>query len=208
MIVLAVDTCLGACSAALAAEGGTIAFRSEPMTRGHQERLAPMVGELMAAAAVAFSQVDRIGVTVGPGSFTGLRVGVAFAKGLALALGRPCAAVGTLEALAASVEGDWPRAAVIDAGRGRLYLQLFAVAGVPSAPRILAIDEAAHRLPPTPLTLIGPGARLLAPFVAGARIESLAAPEIGAVARLALRDDFAPPVPLYLRPADAVAKTR
>ena len=102
MLTLALDTCLAACSAALDRDGQTVGWISEPMARGHQERLAPMVRDLMADCGVAFGDLDRIGVTVGPGSFTGLRVGLAFAKGLALALNRPCVGVGALEALAAS----------------------------------------------------------------------------------------------------------
>ena len=104
MILLALDTCLGACSAAIVDGAQVVASVSEPMTRGHQERLAPMARDLMAEGGLAFTRLDRIGVTIGPGSFTGLRVGLAFAKGLALALDRPCVGVGTLEALAASVE--------------------------------------------------------------------------------------------------------
>ena len=84
-----------------------------------------MVRDMMRDAGAAFGELDRIGVTIGPGSFTGLRVGLAFGKGLALALDRPCVGVGTLEALAGSVEIDGVKAAVIDAGRGNLYLQIF-----------------------------------------------------------------------------------
>ena len=124
-LVLALDTCLGACSVALVRGERTLAALSEPMTRGHQERLAPMVRELMTGAAAPFSALDRIGVTVGPGSFTGLRVGLAFAKGLGLALGRPVVGVGVLHALAQAAAPAGSCAAVIDAGRGRFYLQLF-----------------------------------------------------------------------------------
>ena len=82
MIVLALDTCLFACSAAVVRGGELLARRIDPMARGHQERLAPLVQEVMAQAGLDFEALDRIGVTVGPGSFTGLRVGLAFAKGL------------------------------------------------------------------------------------------------------------------------------
>src|ERR1022692_188674 len=95
------------------------------MTRGHQERLAPAVRDLMAAARVSFGDLDRIGVTVGPGSFTGLRGGLAFPQGLALAPGRACVGVGTLEALAAGAGATGRVAAVIDAGRGCVYVQAF-----------------------------------------------------------------------------------
>ena len=89
MIILALDTALDACSAAVLDGGRVLAARSEPMARGHQERLAPLVAEVMAEAGSASTGLDRIGVTVGPGSFTGLRVGLAFAKGLGVALDRP-----------------------------------------------------------------------------------------------------------------------
>ena len=123
MIVLALDTTLAACSVAVVEDGRVLAARSEPMLRGHQERLAPLVAEAMAEAGVGFAALDRVGVTVGPGSFTGLRVGLAFAKGLSVALSIPCVGVGTLEALAASdarVGGkEGFIAAVIDARRDR-----------------------------------------------------------------------------------------
>ena len=89
MLILALDTALETCSAALVRGGRVLAARSEPMARGHQERIAPLVDELAREAGIAFAEVDRIGVTCGPGSFTGLRVGLAFAKGLGFALGRP-----------------------------------------------------------------------------------------------------------------------
>jgi tRNA threonylcarbamoyladenosine biosynthesis protein TsaB len=86
------------------------AARSEPMTRGHQERIAVLAREVMAEAGMKFVDLTRIAVTVGPGSFTGLRVGLSFAKGLATALSIPCVGVNTLEALAASAErpASWP----------------------------------------------------------------------------------------------------
>ncbi len=118
MIVLAIDTCLEACSAALL-EGDTVrATQSLPMARGHQEALAPLVQRLAAQAGLAFQDLDRIGVTVGPGSFTGLRVGLAFAKGLGAALDRPVVGVGALAALAEPHEGLVFSA--IDARRGQV----------------------------------------------------------------------------------------
>ena len=102
MALLVIDTCLAACQVGVFKAGRLVFGLSEPMERGHQERLAPMAAEVMAAAKLAFADLTKIAVTVGPGSFTGLRVGLAFAKTMALALGRPCVGVGTLEALALS----------------------------------------------------------------------------------------------------------
>jgi tRNA threonylcarbamoyladenosine biosynthesis protein TsaB len=211
LIVLALDTCLAACSVALMRDGETLGVLSEPTARGHQERLAPMTRDLMAGAGLEFPALDRIGVTVGPGSFTGLRVGLAFAKGLAFALRRPCVGVGTLEALAASLEADGPKAAVIDAGRGRVYLQLFDGPASLSGPDILTVETAAARLFEVfasfaDVALTGPGAELLAGALPGAAVRPLPAPDPRAVARLAAAAPLSPPRPLYLRPPDATAK--
>ncbi len=208
MIVLAIDTTLGACSAAVLNGGVVLASASEPMQRGHQERLAPLVAETMAAAGLSFGDLDRIGVTVGPGSFTGLRVGLAFAKGLALALDIPCVGVGALEALAASHTGEGLTAAVVDAGRGQIYLQLFDAGMARGAPEVAAVEDAPQRVlrlaEDAPLTLVGSAAGL-ADQLPGARFVLLTAPDPVAVARLAAARpaSAAPPQPLYLRAPDA-----
>ncbi len=209
MIVLAIDTCLAACSAAVADGERVLASASEPMERGHQERLGPLVRETMLAAGVAFDRLDRIGVTVGPGSFTGLRVGLSFAKGLGFALGRPVAGIGTLEALAASADRGGLRIVAVDAKRGQLWIQAFNEGEPLMAPDALEPGEAAARVAELwsggAATLIGSGAGLLGEAAPGARVETLAAPDPAAVARLAQarRDPIAPPRPLYLRAPDA-----
>jgi len=207
MIVLAIDTCLDACQAAVWRDGAVLAARSEPMRRGHQERLAPMVEETMQGAALAFAAIDRVGVTVGPGSFTGLRVGLAFAKGLGLALDRPVVGVGGLAALAEGLGGFV--ASVIDAKRGQAYLQAFADSRALMAPDVLPVETAAARL--TELwsggvaSLVGPGAALLAGVIAGARTIDRPAPDPASIAAIAARagPPFPPPRPLYLRAPDA-----
>lgn len=208
MIVLAIDTTLGACSAAVMDGCVILASVSEPMQRGHQERLAPLVAETMTAAGLGFGELDRIGVTVGPGSFTGLRVGLAFAKGLALALDIPCVGVGGLEALAASRPGEGVTAAVVDAGRGQIYLQLFDAGVARGAPEVAAVEEAPERIRRLagdgPLILLG-SAAALAERMTGASFVLLTAPDPVAVARLAAAAPApaAPPQPLYLRAPDA-----
>ena len=97
---LIIDTCLAVCQAAVVRGEAIVASASEPMERGHQERLALMVAEVVAAAGVSFAEIARIAVTVGPGSFTGLRVGVAFAKGLRLATGAALRRVARLNHIA------------------------------------------------------------------------------------------------------------
>ena len=205
--VLALDTCLSACSAAVWEDGRALAAVSEAMSRGHQERLAGLIAEAMESAGTSFSALDRIGVTVGPGSFTGLRVGLAFAKGLALALDAPCIGVGTLEALAEA--GAGLSVACIDARRGQVYLQAFVDGRAVMAPDVLAAETAAARLAELwsggPVVVSGSGAPLVAGVLPHARIEPEAVPDPLVVARLAAgaRPPFAPPRPLYLRAPDA-----
>ena len=209
MNILAVDTCLDACSVAVCSDDAALAVLSETMSRGHQERLAPMAAEAMTRAGLAFAKLDRIAVTVGPGSFTGLRVGLAFAKGLALALGVPCVGVGVLEAMALGVAPNGFVAAAIDAKRGQIYLQVFVDGHSAMAPDALAPESAAARLAELwtggPATLIGSGAALLDGVLPGARQIPAAAPDPLTVARLGLaaRAPVPPPRPLYLRAPDA-----
>ncbi len=209
MTILAIDTCLEACAVAVCDGDRPLAALSEPMSRGHQERLAPMVAEAMARAGRGFDQLSRIAVTVGPGSFTGLRVGLAFAKGVALATSAPCVGVGVLEALAAGEADAGFVAAVIDARRGQLYLQVFIDGRPAMAPDALEPEIAAARLAElwtgAPATLIGSGAGRLDGVLPGARLVVRAAPDPLVVARLGLaaRAPFPPPRPLYLRAPDA-----
>lgn len=207
MIVLGLDTAVGACSAAVLADGRPLAVHSEPMLRGHQERLALMTREVMDEAGLRFDALDRVGVTVGPGSFTGLRVGLSFAKGLGLALARPVVGIGTLEALAASEPGGDMIVTVIDARRGQVYLQAFSQGHALMAPDVLPLETAAARLaelrPGGQVHVVGPGAALLEGLFPGAHISPRAAPDPVAVARLAQAKPPTPASPLYLRAPDA-----
>lgn len=202
-MILSIDTCLGASSVAVLDGERVLAARSEPMTRGHQERIGIIAREAATEAGVAFTDLDRIGVTVGPGSFTGLRVGLAFAKGLATALSIPCVGVTTLEAMAFGVEGFV--ASVLDARMEQVYIQVFAGGVALMAPDALSVGEAAARLGELysggPATLVGSGAPLLADVLSGAKVLTPAAPDPVAIARLAASRPAPPhsPRPLYLR---------
>ena len=209
MRILALDTCLGACSVAIWEDGQARASASELMARGHQERLAPMARAAASEAGLAFAELDRIAVTVGPGSFTGLRVGLAFAKALALALDRPCLGISVLEALGRGSPRPGFAAAAIDAHRGQVYLQAFIDAAPVMAPDVLPVETAAARLaelhPGGPAVLIGSGAPLLSAALPKASLEPDALPDPIAVAAMAaaMRPPFAPARPLYLRAPDA-----
>lgn len=204
MIVLGLDTCLDACSVAVLDGDRVLAHLSEPMARGHQERLAPLAQAAMAQAGLAFERLTRIGATVGPGSFTGLRVGVAFAKGLGSALGVPAVGVGSLEALAAEAP-DGLTAAAIDARRDQVYLQLFEAGRALMAPDVLPLGMAQARLAEIgagrPLTLVGSGAPLLAG--PADTVLTPAGCDARQVARLAAARSPTPIRPLYLRAPDA-----
>jgi tRNA threonylcarbamoyladenosine biosynthesis protein TsaB len=205
MIALGIDTCLDACSVAVTEDGRVLAQVSETMARGHQERLAPMAERAMAQAGLAFDKVSRVAVTVGPGSFTGLRVGLAFAKGLGAALSIPVIGVSTLEALAAQETGLV--FAVLDARRDQVYLQGFEDGHALMAPDVLPVGVAAARLlelsAGRSMTLVGSGGPLLAEAAPGARLVLAEGCDAALVAQLGAARDPRPPRPLYLRAPDA-----
>ena len=157
MIVLGLDTTLDACSAALVRGEQTLAELSEPMKRGQAERLAPMVREAVARAGIAFPDIDRVAVTTGPGSFTGVRVGLSFARALALALQKPCIGVSTLEALALEQGEAGLRAALIETP-GASYFALYQDGAPLIAPRAIERGEHAALLRGRPAALKGPNA--------------------------------------------------
>jgi tRNA threonylcarbamoyladenosine biosynthesis protein TsaB len=205
MLILGLDTCLSSCSVAVLDGARVVASAREVMARGHQERLAPMARDVMVEAGLAFDRLDRIAVTVGPGSFTGLRVGIAFAKGLALALDKPTVGIGTLEALAAEASGlVFP---AIDARRGQLYLQACEDGRALMAPDALTAEVAAARIAELsqgrPFTLVGSGAALLTDLAPSATVIEAQGADARHVARLAQARTPGPLKPLYLRAPDA-----
>lgn len=210
MRTLVIDTALGACTAALCEDGRVLGVRSMIMARGHSERLAGFVRDAMDEAGAAFQTIDRIGVTTGPGSFTGLRVGLAFALGFGQALERPVVGMSTLQALAWSASGgpDGPVAAVIDARRGEVYLQTFLDGEPSTAAAAATIEAASSELQESGVSWrwVGNGAPLLAPEAVSPMIE----PTPLALAALTERLDPSVhgPRPLYLRAPDATPPTR
>lgn len=219
MRVLAIDTALDTCSACVfdAAENAILAEQSISMLRGHAEALIPLV-ERVVAAAGGFGSLNRIAVTTGPGSFTGLRVALSAGRSFALALKVPCVGVGTLAAIAApliAAANGSAIASAIDARHGHIYFELVNARGqsVVEA-RCVPIRDAARLLGGSAVTLAGPAAGLLAPEArtAGATYtvaEERQTPDIAWVARLgALADPaHAPARPTYLKPVDATPQT-
>ena len=214
MRVLAIDTALEACSAAVLERGIITASETLPMARGHAEALMPLLARVMAKADTPFSALDRIAVTTGPGSFTGLRVGISAARGIALAAGKPAVGLSTLAAFAAPLiaEDDSTHVvAAIDARHDQVYLQVFGIGGrTLVAPRIATLRDAARAAITGPARIVGSAAnQVAAAWPRGAEpplsVEHLSAPDIGWVARLgaAAAEGYGPPKPLYLRPPDA-----
>jgi tRNA threonylcarbamoyl adenosine modification protein YeaZ len=215
MRVLAIDTALEACSVAVLDldRGGVIASETTVMARGHAEAVMPMIARVMDAAGIEFADLDRVAVTTGPGSFTGLRVGISAARGIALAAGKPALGLSTLAGFAAPLiaEDDSTQVvAAIDARHDHVYLQVFGAAGrTLVAPRIASLRDAVRAAMTGPARIVGSGARLMAaawPKEADAplQVEQRSAPDIGWIARLAAASEgYGPPKPLYLRAPDA-----
>ncbi|MHA1524469.1 MAG: tRNA (adenosine(37)-N6)-threonylcarbamoyltransferase complex dimerization subunit type 1 TsaB [Alphaproteobacteria bacterium] len=217
MLTLGLNTLGRHCSVALwrgrGINGTLVAQAAQPMERGHAEALLPMVAALMENAALEFTAIDRVAAARGPGSFTGLRIGLAAARGLALAIGCPAVGISRLEALAADYFAKNPNpaaplAVVLDARRGQVYLQVFAPGGEALGPaRAVDLEAATKVLPGGALLALGDGAPLLKHSVSDGQISIVQAVDDGA-ARIACIgsgcDGSANPAePLYLRPPDA-----
>ncbi len=212
MRILAIDTALPAVSACVLDQDAEapIAVESIEMARGHAEALLPLIQRIMSKVEGGFASLDRVAVTVGPGSFTGIRIGLAAGQAIALACKTEIVGVSTLAALAAPLildPFDGVVAAAIDARHGKVYIAAFDPAGRPLlTPRRAGAHEALRALGSGPLLLIGSGAPLLAKEarVRGVAVKiasEQAAPDIAFVARLGLaaQPETAPARPLYLK---------
>ncbi|MEH6495337.1 MAG: tRNA (adenosine(37)-N6)-threonylcarbamoyltransferase complex dimerization subunit type 1 TsaB [Pseudomonas marincola] len=223
MKILALDTALNACSVALVHGPDTLAFHHEERARGHAETLLPIIKSLMGQASAGFQDLDMIAVSIGPGTFTGLRIGLAAARGIAIASGKPCVGITTLQALAASVPEDLAKGRLIvpaiDARRKEIYIQTYAYEDGTPLPKpcndaqSLLISDAQTYLGEKPLMIIGSGGTLLKeagflngkPFEISSLDQNPDARIIAALAHARGRPDAGslPPAPLYLRGPDA-----
>lgn len=224
MKILAFDTSLGGCSAAVAVSGDgppSVTGQFELRERQHAETILPMIEEVLAQARLDWNALDAIAVTSGPGSFTGVRVGVATARGFALALGKPLIAANSLDVLArqvADVEsgatGDF--AVAVDARRGEVYFATYDErAKRLSQPQALKPEQAAEVVTSQGLTrLAGSGANLVREtcYISNSNLVSdhlTIQPDARVLARMALDLPVLtePLRPLYLRPPDAKPQT-
>lgn len=205
-VVLAVDTTFGACSAALIEADRVLARRHAAMERGHAEALAPMVESVMGEAHLSFADLGRLAVTTGPGSFTGQRVGLAFMRGLRVALGIPLVGVTSLAAMAAEARhetGCENAAAVQEARRGEVYLE---AVGQAISVRLVRFEEALSLLSGIDrLAVAGTAATRVCEALSKATATMIVAADAVWVARLAasLEATASAPRPLYLRAPDA-----
>jgi tRNA threonylcarbamoyladenosine biosynthesis protein TsaB len=204
--LLAVETALGACSVALLDGEAVLFHRFEEMARGHAEALAPMVETAMRESGLGFAALDRLAVTAGPGTFTGQRVGLAFMRGLRVALKKPLIGVTTLEAMAAGTQSA-KAAAIHDAKRDEAYLLLWADGQAVSEPAVMPFADAVEKIRNHgPCALAGTGAPAAHQALGSTfNLTDIRQPDALWVARLArLRTaSDAPPAPLYLRAPDA-----
>lgn len=216
MRVLAIDTALSACSACVLDTDETEPLACEliVMERGHAEALLPMVDRVASKVEGSFATLDRVVVTIGPGSYTGLRVGIAAARAIGLAAAVPVVGVSTLSALLAPLMAGPPRgllAAAIDAKHGQVFIQAVGPGGRSIIPAsLVSIRDAVRFLGSGPVTLGGSASGFLASEAWAQGVEARAAdqsqvPDIAWVARLGALADPAQalPKPLYLRGPDA-----
>jgi tRNA threonylcarbamoyladenosine biosynthesis protein TsaB len=216
MLILAIDTALDACAAAVLDTDASrlIAVESQAMKRGHAEALMPLIARVMKQTGLSFAALDRIAVTTGPGSFTGLRVGLSAARGIALAADKPAVGVTTLSAYAAPAIGEnggHPVISAIDARHEQVYFQVVSADGGPLIrPRVMPIEKAIEASRFEAPHLVGNAARILAdrwPADASppSSVDTQPAADITWVAWLgaAADPDTSPPRPNYLRPPDA-----
>jgi tRNA threonylcarbamoyladenosine biosynthesis protein TsaB len=199
--ILAIDAATTRCSVAVALPNCVLATEQMETERGQAMLLVPMIERVMAAAGLRWTDLGAIAATVGPGSFTGLRVALAAAEGLSLAAGLPTVPVTTFAALAAAVSG--PCLVAIDSRRGDIYAAYVPAGG---AGGVYRPEQLAGLLPAGagPVTVIGDAAETAAAAVPRLRVAAPRFPDAGDIARLAHRLPHGPLRPLYLRPADAV----
>jgi tRNA threonylcarbamoyladenosine biosynthesis protein TsaB len=210
MKLLAIDTAMAACSAALHESGSVLAKAFAAMERGHAEAIAPMVRDVMAQASLEFAALDRVVVTIGPGTFTGVRIGLAMARGLGLALNIPVIGIDTLSAIAANApQTGRPLLVAADARKDEVYAALFDGAGkMIRAPAVISLEACVQLLPQGPVQVMGTAAEAAiyaSPRLDLARCRAGDLPDAANFGRrgFELSDTSAMLVPLYLRQPDA-----
>ncbi|MDD3288194.1 MAG: tRNA (adenosine(37)-N6)-threonylcarbamoyltransferase complex dimerization subunit type 1 TsaB [Alphaproteobacteria bacterium] len=215
MLVLGIDSAASGCFVCLWQDGVVVAVKSEKMSRGQDSRLMPIVLDVMRDAGASFSQLDRVVVIKGPGSFTGLRIGVSAARGIGLAAEKPVLGVDRFAVYQKQHFGKRGNKSsllvAIDSRRKELFCQFCSANGDVSEPDIMSAEEITafclDKLKIGPLSLAGDAADILRPYLPeGVVIASLVEEEVVTAASIAAAADVSDsefsPRPLYIRPPD------
>ncbi len=212
--LLACDTANGLCSVALHRSGHDIVSVKGKAQSEQAETLFAMLDEVFATTGLHYHDLTHLAVSIGPGSFTGIRIGLAAMRGIALVTGLPILGVSTLEALAADAirlySPEQPIIVALDARRGQIYHQVFSpTLEKLSDAQLLTYDEARQAYPLAQALLVGNGASLLVADNTG----NLGVPDAESIARLAEQylpfpTDTVAPAPFYIRPPDAKVSSR
>jgi tRNA threonylcarbamoyladenosine biosynthesis protein TsaB len=206
--ILAFDASAAACTIAIRADGRSLAWRDAPMARGHAETLMPLVMAVMAEAGLAFAALAKIAVGVGPGSFTGIRIALAAARGVGLAANRPVVGIDSFSAIAAAIAPSTLAGrsllVIVDSKRAELFGQYFdADHRALGEPLILTAEAMLQHRPAGALLIAGDAAGQFPPAPDASRAEGAGRPDARDIARLAEQASvLLEPRPLYLRAAD------
>jgi tRNA threonylcarbamoyladenosine biosynthesis protein TsaB len=201
-LILGFDTSAAHCAAALVLGDAVIAARHEEMSKGQAERLMVLIQDVLADADKTVQDLTAIGVGTGPGNFTGIRISVAAARGLALSLKIPAVGVSLLDVYAHDI--DQPRLVAIDARRDRFYVQTFDDSSF-AKPELIAFEDLTARDVPEDIAVTGPAAAMVAQAMGLRRLPapSSPAPNIAQIARTRYLTETLRPAPVYMRAADA-----
>ncbi|MBR6675111.1 MAG: tRNA (adenosine(37)-N6)-threonylcarbamoyltransferase complex dimerization subunit type 1 TsaB [Alphaproteobacteria bacterium] len=198
MLILSLDTSSSAVSVAVLDKENILAFQEQVMDRGQGEALVPMIAQVLEQAQKTPSDITGVAVAVGPGSFTGVRVGLSTARGIGLALGVPVYGVTNFEASAYGI--SMPVVATLDTKRGDYFTQAFDDKGPASEAKTHSANDLKSDLP---FVAVGDGAEKLSAEI-GCDVLQKTVPSAVAIGKIALNriETPLPPEPLYLRDAD------
>lgn len=211
--ILAFDCSTGPCSVALWQSGNILFYKKEEATSKQAAMLIPMIEEGLKQQALWYSDLAGIATTIGPGSFTGIRIGLAAAKGLAMAASLPVAGITTLQTVAYAARQKSSEAkaiiAVLNAGKGQIYRQTFDAALAPlHDPDMVDYADILSGLPAQPYLLAGNGSSLISPSSLYIVCDEITHPDARSIAAIAASapqrfTDYRHISPLYIRPPDA-----
>lgn len=223
-LMLGIDTATTGCSVALMDGEVCLAERQTRMPRGQSEALAPMIDEVMKLAGIPFDRLDGVAVTRGPGAFTGLRIGLAAARAMALSIAKPCIGITTFDSLLAQAQQreelkkEMALLIAIESKRAELFVAMYGADGTQlSAPSARRPDDVKEILEgSSSLIVVGDASEKIEHALKGRievqRVQEVEVPDAKIVAALGAEflgtSERASPTPFYLRPPDVSMPTR